>query len=85
MTTRILVGVSIVQIVALLAELNLSSTITELLNQKTVVLLHNFPYQGSWYYGHFLLLQFFNKIQINLRDFNKPFIIVESKEVKRDL
>lgn len=46
MNTRVLVGVEVVEIVALFAEHHARTPVTELLHQKRVVPLHDLPYQG---------------------------------------
>lgn len=51
-----LVGVQIVQVVRLFAELNTGCSPPKLLNQKRVVPLHNLPNQLSWNGRHDLLL-----------------------------
>lgn len=48
-----LVGVEVIEIVALFAELNTLSSIAKLLHEKRVVFLHDLPYQLPWYCRHF--------------------------------
>ncbi|MFS7980901.1 hypothetical protein Hanom_Chr10g00944591 [Helianthus anomalus] len=47
-----LVGVKIVEVIRLLAELNALRSITELLNKKRIVLLHDLPNQLAWNSRH---------------------------------
>lgn len=54
--TREFVGVKVVEIVTLSAELNTLSVVSKLLHQERVVLLHDLPYEWPWYCRHFLLL-----------------------------
>lgn len=51
--TRVLVGVKVAEIVALLAELNLGVTSAKLFHQEAVVSLHDLPDQLSWNCCHF--------------------------------
>lgn len=62
--TRVLVRVQIVEIVALLTELNAGGASTELLHQETVVSLHDLPNQLSWNRRHFTYLRTMDRDQI---------------------
>lgn len=50
--TGVLVGVEVIEVVALLAELDASIAPPELLHKKTVVLLHDLPDQLPWNRRH---------------------------------
>jgi hypothetical protein len=62
--TGVLVGVEIVEIVRLLAELNAGSSSPELLDQKGVVLLHYLPYQLPGYRRHLSPFQGFSLLKL---------------------
>lgn len=51
--TRMLVGIHIVEIVGLFAELHGSIAVTELLDQKSIISLHNLPDKWSRNRSHF--------------------------------
>ena len=62
--TRVLVRVEIVEIVALLTELDAGVSSAELLHQETVVLLHDLPDQLPWNRRHFINLRTVDRDQI---------------------
>ena len=51
--TRVLVGVDVVEIVALFAELHTGGAVPELLHEKGGILLHDLPNQLPWNCRHF--------------------------------
>jgi len=51
----VLVGVNIVEIVGLLAELNLGIAVAKLFDQEGVILPHDLPDQGMWNRRHLCL------------------------------